>query len=238
MIGRTNTGGGGAGLNFSVVGGTTAPSHAKENMIWLNTATKITSWALTPVKPEAPEHGTAWITIGSSGQVEFNALKKNGIAVFPLSAHQYVQGVWERIQAKVYQAGEWKNLLTDTVFYENGWFNTEVFGEISGNTNNGASELHWKNGNSASATKLFSVDGFDRIEFVFPSSSWATITITLVDEQGRTVKEYSISPEDNNYSITDSVDISGMSGLYYLNLRCRTGASYNWVRISSITFKV
>lgn len=237
MIGRTNTGGGGAGLNFSVVGGTTAPSHHKENMIWLNTATKITSWALTPMKPEAPEHGMAWITLGSASPVAFNALKKNAIAIFPVSAHQYIHGVWEQVQSKISQAGEWKALLTDTVFYKNGVFNTEVFGEPTGTTNNVGGVLYWINDYSANATKLFSVDGFDYIEIVVPSTNWGIIDVRLVDEYGRTVKNERVATE--KVAGTFSVDISGMTGQYYLQLSCNVPAGAgNWIKISSITFKV
>ena len=44
MLGRTNTGGGGGGLNFRVIGSTIQPTSAKENDIWVNTDTKIPSW--------------------------------------------------------------------------------------------------------------------------------------------------------------------------------------------------
>ena len=48
--------GGGAAaapLNFKVVGGTSRPSAPGENTIWVNTATEISSWVLSPAEPEA-----------------------------------------------------------------------------------------------------------------------------------------------------------------------------------------
>lgn len=112
MLGRTNTGGGGSGgLNFQVIGGTTAPSNPKENMIWVNTSTKITSYIFSATQPTGSA-GMVWIITGTSSPAEFNALKKNGIQVYPLSAKQYVSGKWVDKTAKIYQGGAWKEWIT------------------------------------------------------------------------------------------------------------------------------
>lgn len=112
MLGRTNTGGGGSGgLNFQVIGGTTAPSNPKENMIWVNTSTKITSYIFSATQPTGSA-GMVWISTGTSSPSEFNALKKNGIQVYPLSAKQYVSGAWVDVTAKSYQGGEWVEWIT------------------------------------------------------------------------------------------------------------------------------
>jgi hypothetical protein len=107
MIGRTNTGGGGGGgLNFKVVGGTTAPSNPKENMIWVNTSTAITDYVFSATQPSSVS-GRVWISTDTSSTVEFNALKKHSIMVYPLSAKQYVSGAWVNKAAKSYQNGKW-----------------------------------------------------------------------------------------------------------------------------------
>jgi hypothetical protein len=48
-----------------------------------------------------------WISTGASGNVEFNALKKNGIQVYPISAKQYINNAWVDKEAKTYQNGKW-----------------------------------------------------------------------------------------------------------------------------------
>jgi hypothetical protein len=48
-----------------------------------------------------------WVFIGKSSAVAFNALKKNGIQVYPISAKQYVNGAWVDVTAKSYQNGKW-----------------------------------------------------------------------------------------------------------------------------------
>lgn len=97
----------GAGLNFSVVGGVTQPADPKENMIWVNTDQKITSWLFSATEPGEPAEGMVWFAVGTSSAVEFNALKKNSIQVHPLYARQRVGGAWADKIAKSYQNGEW-----------------------------------------------------------------------------------------------------------------------------------
>lgn len=100
----------GAGLNFKVVGGTSAPSNPAENTIWVNTSTAITGWTFSATEPENPAEGMVWITTGAYSPVEFNALKKNGIMVYPMDAKQYVGGAWVDKTVKIYQGSVWKGL--------------------------------------------------------------------------------------------------------------------------------
>ena len=118
--------GGGAPLNFKVVGGTTAPTAPKENTIWVNTNTAIASWFFSATEPESPAEGMVWISTGTSSTVEFNALKKNGIQVYPMSAKQYVSGAWVDKETKTYQSGAWVDWIT--YFYDKG----EQFTELTG----------------------------------------------------------------------------------------------------------
>lgn len=55
--------------------------------------------------------GQVWIQTADSGPVAFNALKKNGIRVCPVSVYQYVSGAWELKTAKVYTGSAWEELL-------------------------------------------------------------------------------------------------------------------------------
>lgn len=112
-------GGGGESLNFKVVGDTTEPTSPNENTIWVNTDKKITSWIFSATQPKTATEGMVWIFTSKFSDVEFNALKKNGIQVYPISAKQYVSGAWVDVSAKSYQGGEWVD-----------WWNGELY--ISG----------------------------------------------------------------------------------------------------------
>jgi len=116
MLGRTNTGGGGGGggLNFQVIGGTTAPSNPKENTIWVDTDVEITGWDFSAAEPANPAEGMVWFSVGTASTVAFNALKKNSVMVYPLSAKQYVGGAWVDKTAKSYRGGAWADWA---VFY-------------------------------------------------------------------------------------------------------------------------
>lgn len=112
MIGITNAGGGGDGsLNFKVVGGTSAPAAPAENTIWVNTAADITGWAFAPAAPSSPKEGTVWLKTGLNSPVGFNAIKKNGLWVYPTACQQYVSGAWVAKTAKTYQSGAWVEWL-------------------------------------------------------------------------------------------------------------------------------
>ena len=128
MIGRTNTGGsggGGGGLNFRVIGGTSAPTNPKENDIWVNTNVDITSYVFCKTEPTGYE-GMVWIYTGASSPVSFNALKKNDITVYPLSAYQNINGAWLKKESESYQNGKWVDWFT--WFYNRG----NEFSDVTG----------------------------------------------------------------------------------------------------------
>lgn len=109
-------GGGSGGLNFEVVGGATQPTNPKENTIWVNTDTDITSWAFSADEPESPVDGMVWIATGVTSNAAFDVVKNTSISIYPLFAKQYIAGVWTDVTAKVYQSGVWVDL---TIFLYN-----------------------------------------------------------------------------------------------------------------------
>lgn len=127
-------GSGGAGLNFKVIDGTTEPSNPKENMIWVNTDQEITSYIFSATEPESPIEGMVCFLIDTSSTVEFNALKKNGIQVYPISAKQYVSGAWVDATVKIYQDGEWVELYDGYLGYGINRLGEPSFVKISGGT--------------------------------------------------------------------------------------------------------
>ena len=98
---------GGGGLNFKVVGGLTQPANPAENTIWVATDTPISGYAFSATEPSEPSEGLVWFLVKISSTVEFNALKKEALMVYPVSAKQYNAGAWEDVVARSYQDGEW-----------------------------------------------------------------------------------------------------------------------------------
>lgn len=101
-------GGGGANLNFKVVGGLSRPTNPNENTIWVSTDVKIPSYALAASAPTAPVAGMVWIKTGAASGVAFNAIKKNEVVVYPSACYQYIDSIWVSKKATTYQNGEWK----------------------------------------------------------------------------------------------------------------------------------
>lgn len=95
---------GGAAFNFKVVGNP-QPESASDNTIWIDTD-EMNGWVFSADEPEKVD-GLVCIAVGSASPVAFNALKKNGIMVYPLSAKQCVNGAWVTKTAKSWQGGKW-----------------------------------------------------------------------------------------------------------------------------------
>ena len=103
--------GGGAALNFKVVGGTTQPANPKENTIWVNTGTAVTGWIISASEPENPADGIIWVVPDANSKIVFNALRKNAILINPVYAKQYTGGAWADKTAMIYQNGAWQDFI-------------------------------------------------------------------------------------------------------------------------------
>jgi len=123
------TGGGGGGLNFKVVGGTTQPDTPAANTIWVNTDAPVNGYAFAAVAPAEPTEGLVWFLVGKSSAVAFNAARGNTLMIYPAGCKQYVSGEWVSKTAKTYLDGAWKDWTrylytaddTDTGFVGVGW---------------------------------------------------------------------------------------------------------------------
>lgn len=111
--------GGGTNLNFKLIGNP-QPENPKENTIWVNTDVKITGWYFNPIQPDAPQEGMVWIIISTSSTAEFNALKKNGIQIYPMAVKQYISGEFVNKPAKIMKNGAWLDIAGEVYLYNSG----------------------------------------------------------------------------------------------------------------------
>lgn len=225
--------GGVSALNFKVVGGTSAPASPVENTIWVNTETEISGWVFSAEEPKSPVEGTVWISTGTSSTVEFNALKKNGIQVYPISAKQYISGAWANVTAKSYHGGAWKdwikylyNMGDECTDLTGGWVAAAIKPAGSGST----------------AVKPSVTKNTDSITFSLTSGYPNYIVGYLVTEKSIDITNYSkITINVTNFSISgglivsnsktsgftktavvdfavgrNELDISSLSGSYYI----------------------
>lgn len=232
--------GGGAAaapLNFKVVGGTNRPSAPGENTVWVN-GEEITSWVLSPAEPEAAE-GMVWVAVGAASECAFNALKKNALMVFPLSAKIFTGGAWETAEASIYQGGLWKQLsrswdgyyFKDGDQYESvtgGWTTEGWDNQAATNADNGI--LYVESPSQQYAARIGTANavdltGVNRIWVDSPAgkgnSFYPGYLLVCTEKQDFTnVAQLTISEAG-----TASVDVAGLNGPHYLLLRTLGGQS-------------
>lgn len=240
MIFNMSGSGGGAGLNFKVVGNP-QPASASENTIWIDTDTEITSWIFSATEPDTPSEGMVWIATDKSSDMAFNALKKNAVMVYPLSAKQYVGGAWVDVEAKCYQNAEWMELKSDFLIFDNGNTFDDITGgwEISGVFDEGCLRIYSaSNVRAAVAKNKINVTDYKTMFITVKKTGTAgNIKFGLANTLSTT--------SDGNYIVkkevqpaaagTYELDISGMTGDYYITV---TGYNtYSDAYISRVGFR-
>lgn len=111
-----NTSGGGASLNFKVIGDSKQPETPSENTIWVNTSTTISNWIFSSQTPDSPTPGMVWFVIGDISTTPINALKINGIELYPTAVKQYNGSSWVDKVAKCYQNGGWVTIYVPKLY--------------------------------------------------------------------------------------------------------------------------
>lgn len=231
-----NMTGGGAALNFRVVGNP-QPENPSENTIWVDTDTEITGWVFSATEPESPHEGMVWIATGTSGPAEFNALKKNGITVCPLYAKQYVDGALVEKTAKICQNGAWADWIiylydTGKEFTENGgsWVAYDSSGRFSKEADH--MRLYTVNPNDSMST--FGTDGLVDLTDVktvcariymtssvvgadlcmFANKSKANAAVTVLNSPA--VVRYEDTSIYIGKTVTVKLDVDSLTGTYYI----------------------
>lgn len=172
-----NIGSGGGGLNFKLVGGLTQPADPAENTIWVNTDIEITGYEFSATEPADPVEGMVWITVGIPSPVAFNALKKNSIMVYPISAQQYVSGVWVTKTAKSYQGGAWVEWIA--YVYKDGVLLAGNLIPVAKSWNgNGTAPTITHNGKSISITRPSQSQGYCYFEVRYDMTNFKTLRTT------------------------------------------------------------
>lgn len=102
-------------LNFKVIGYATEElllaATPKENTIGCITVHDITGYHFATTQPENMAEGEVWFGTGSASAAPFNAVKKNTIIVYPISAKQMVGGALVDVTVKIYQNEKWNYFI-------------------------------------------------------------------------------------------------------------------------------
>ena len=225
--------GGGANLNFKIVGGTTQPANPKENTIWINTDVEITSYVFSATQPAGSE-GMVWIRTATNSAGSFNALKKNDITVYPDYVKQFVSGSWVDKTTKINKSGTWVEVTSTKTIYDSDLGGalepisvvaTEKYATASVGAN-GIVFSYSSTGNDAQSVVI--TDGAHDLTNYKILRMEATISgLGQSNYQGRMVvnkTKWGIGGSQaaskgfsaNNSKTTYDLDISALSGAYYI----------------------
>ena len=190
----------------------------------LEVGSSATSW----VKGDATGH--VWFFTNEASNIEFNALKNNGIQTRPMSVKQYVSGAWVDKTPKIYQGGAWKDW---TVYiYNLGWAaasgfdykQTDASYAVNVSYSNGYMTLQktgWAGYAWAATKETFDLTGVNTI--YCETGSW--------DENYGTPLRFGVGTSDttrpptahvicSNPNTVYALDVSSLSGKYKIGFYC------------------
>ena len=178
------------------------------------------------------KEGTLWIVTGAASSAAFNALKRNDLRVYPVSAKQYVNGAWMDQEARICQRSRWKDweffVLRKGVFNSTYLFQVHNGdGEIASGDNAAIFKIHNNGYLTLYAVTKLDVSKKNAIEIAVTKGLSAynvrfglVSTKTSIDEQHENifnVASVTFTPTSN--SITPgkkTIDVSALTGEYWL----------------------
>ena len=204
-------------LNFKVVGNP-QPVTPKENTIWVSTDVAITSYIFDTTQPTNPTEGMVYLGLATSTDVEFNAIKKNGINLRPASCKQYAGGTWLPMNAYIYIDGNWVQFAKATDYlFKDGMFNPRLC--PNGMQTSSYVWIHEGCIHSQERSVFYFNDLIDltqvsRITVVHVGSWNASSNFAVYNTSGSEVAKVTGSTREKN--VTKTIDVSGLTGLHKL----------------------
>lgn len=252
-IGKTNAGGGsGNVLNFDVKRYATEAKlledTPKENTIGIISTTEMTGWIIDANQPENLTQGMVWISNKSYMNVSFNALKKNGIQVYPLSARQYVSGAWEDTPTKIYQNDRWLELSITLFPPASNWNGaTDGHGHAGINSDGITLQEEWisyQQYQQATTISSWDVTPYSRLcARMKTSTTNCTKVVALSTEADSNVLNSTfvakVTSDTQTAGTIIELDISSLSGQYYVAVGQYTtsGSSNNYTIFDKVWMK-
>ena len=178
--------------------------------------------------------GQVWISTGTSSLVAFNAVKKNGIEVYPISAKQYIGGAWVDVEAKSYQDGVWVDWKpAELVWYENGVFNTEVFGENTATVQSDGSFILYR-GNSIATKNPVDISDYSIFEYeVTTKYNDGPPQVTIKSASGANLAQTALSYGAGVYT----VDVSAINEPVIVYIQAFGGSGGDYCCLNNLKFK-
>ena len=226
MIGRTNAGFGGGGGGLRIVSGLTEPARPKENMIWVKSDKAGKKYVFAEAAPEAPAEGLIWFSATGDGIIT--------------QANVYGDGEWNRVDAYMYLSGTWVHITSAIVYLYN---KGDTCDAVSG----GWEAAPWRinSGAPGSTPSLTKVDGGLTVSPTFGKEGlWGTRASVNLDKirkvcavirgnanannnlvvstgSGEIGFPPNVKASKNLFNGTVELDVSALSGKYFVGFRVR-----------------
>lgn len=235
-----NVTGGGANLNFKVVGGTTKPTNPKENTLWVNTDTAIERWEFSATQPSGIQ-GLVWFKTANFGNCSFNVLKKNNVTINPVSCQQYIGSAWVNKEFELYTT-YWLNAAEYLYYYnqQSIEWQTRAWAQDSNYTAKAPSVSYGEDGVadiSLSCNEQKMINGVFEIASDFGLTNYKTLQLTFsVTGNAAAAGHLIVTNRNNQYCYTGaaatyyfavcdeqtiSLDVSTLDGIYDIGLSLR-----------------
>ena len=187
------------------------------------------STATSFVKGDAT--GQVWVPTVTSSTAPFNALKKNGITVYPMSAKQYINGAWVEKSVRIYQNGAWVDvwdghLLDGANKYEDvtgGWVNSttcKLFASQNSNANGKATFdsngiVFGRDTTIVNTANKIDLSNYSTLKFHVDATTGQTAFGVMSSVSG-SVESNSAALKYSNAPGTTAIDVSSLNGSYYV----------------------
>ena len=224
-------------LNFKVICNP-KPETAKENTIWVDTD-RINNYYFSDTKPENMEAYDVWFPVGTSSTVAFNALKKNGLQVYPISAKQYIGGSLVAKTAKSWRNGNWVEWVTylyntgnDCNDITGGW--QAVNGRTDGYGNTGSCALKGDSFILSTSAPATSITRITKKKMDISKIKSIAIKVTAAMNSDANLFVSSTNNTTNSSMAANCglaktgihyLDVSKVSGEYYVGVQLTNGVS-------------
>ena len=235
------SGGGGAALNFKVLQYQTEEellaATPMENTIGVVTDIPITSWIFSSTEPTPAVPGMVWFGTDRASNVDFNALKKNTLQVYPIHAKQYVNNEWINRTTYSRHGGKWVIWIKQLVFDLNAdkWITVSGKNFSHSLSNNEDGALILSTSKQSEVATYYSarcyVDPVDLSDYdklvvnlkweKLSGNAWGEVYFSQTSNGSATVKFNSLDSTSGDKVI----DVSSLSGEYYLCIMVQLGAS-------------
>lgn len=197
---------------------------------------EISEWIFSATEPANPVNHMVWFKTGLESKVSFNAASGNSIMVRPISAEQYIDGMWNGVATWSYIGNQWIIWWNGELYingdqftgYTGGWVNKGIFiyaGSIDYPSSNNAITfaddfmvIKAPSGKCTFATTVNTVDltNFTELHCDVPTTPSASGIYVHRIETGTVTEDYDVMK--SLAKGTNVLSIASLDGEYYISI--------------------